>query len=119
MKHNFNASNIPTNQSKAYQNTTNVYQFDKTVFGLFVKPFLLPPWLKSSLFIVFVSPTLPQACCQRAKGPVGSSASACPWTRLISPGDLQPLARGGYCPMPTSVGAVGQHPSPQGHSSDH
>lgn len=93
MKHNFSASNIPTIPSKAYQNTTKVYQFDKMAFHLFLKSFLVPPCLNSRVFIVSVSPMLPQTCCQDAKGPLGSSASACSWTCLIpthSPSHLQP-----------------------------
>lgn len=115
MKPNFNASDIPANESKTYQNTTEVYQFDKTPLGHLLKPFLRPPWLKSSLVVVFVSPTLLQACClSGAEGPLGSSASACLRTCLVparSPGHLWPLANGGCCPLPTSMGAAGQHPS--------
>lgn len=119
MKHNFNACNIPTNQSKAYQNTTKVYQFDKTPFGLLLKTFLRPSWLKSSLVVVFVSPALPQACCQGAKGSLGSSASARLWTYLILarlPSDLRPMAEICYCPLPTSMGTAGQHSSRWGHA---
>lgn len=115
MKHNFSASNIPTIPSKAYQNTTKVYQFDKMAFHLFLKSFLVPPCLNSRVFIVSVSPMLPQTCCQGAKGPLGSSASACSWTCLIpthSPAisSLHPSHLDGGC---------GTAPYPQGHSAHH
>lgn len=115
MKHNFSASNIPTILSKAYQNTTKVYQFDKMAFHLFLKSFLLPPCLNSRVFIVSVSPTLPQTCCQGAKGPLGSSASACSWTCLIpthSPSHLQPSSFPPWWGLWDST-------LPQGHSPHH
>lgn len=70
MKHNFNASDIPANESKTYQNTTKVYQFDKTPFGHLLKPFLRPPWLKSIFLLCLCHPPCYRpAVCQGAKGP--------------------------------------------------
>lgn len=64
--------------------------------------FPIPTWLSSGLFVVLQ--TLPQACIQGIEGPLGSSASAGPWTCLIPacfPSNLWPLANGNYCPLPT------------------
>lgn len=84
--------------------------------GLLFKPFLRPPWLKSSL-VVLVSLAFPQACCQGAKDPLVLQVLLACGPALSQHVHLSPLTNGSYCSLSSLMDVPGQHPSHWGLST--